>query len=64
MTDKDRKMIGESWIEIYDSLLEAVDKSGGANGPFRYDAIRDMSVGDLFNQIATNEIRFICIKEE
>ena len=58
----DDKQVGESWIGIYDSLLKAVDDAGGANGPYRYDLIKDITVGDLFNRIATNHIRFICTK--
>jgi hypothetical protein len=64
MNDKQRKFVGESWVELQDSLLEAVDEAGGANGPYRYDLIKDITVGDFFNRIATNHIRFICIKEK
>ena len=67
MDDKDRKKVGESWIQLYDSLLEAVDEAGGAIDYYRYDKLRDMTVSEFFNKIATNRIRFICLdkrKEE
>ena len=64
MTDNQRKFVGESWIELQDSLLEAVDEAGGANGPYKYDLIKGMTVGEFFNRIATKHIRFICVKEK
>jgi hypothetical protein len=64
MSDESRKKIGESWLDLHDSLLEAVDEAGGAMGQYRYDYIKNMTVADFFNRIATNNIRFICVKEK
>jgi hypothetical protein len=59
MNDKARLKVGESWVELYDSLLESVDEAGGAIDYFRYHNLKDMSVSEFFNKIATNKIRFI-----
>ena len=64
MNNEDRLKVGESWIELYDSLLKAVDEAGGANGPFQYSLIKHLSVRDFFNRIATNNIRFTFVKEK
>jgi len=67
MNDKETLKIGEGWVELYDSLLESVDEAGGAIDYFRFNKLKNMSVFELFNKIATNRIRFICLdkrKEE
>ena len=61
MDDKSRKFIGNSWIEMYESLNIAVDEAGGCG--YSMENLREMTVEELFNRLATNGVRFICVKK-
>lgn len=58
MNNKQRQFVGESYIEMHQSLLDAVKQAGGDGTGFYYDEIKDMTVSTLFNKLATNGIRF------
>ena len=62
MNDKDREMVGMSWVEIYDSLHQAVQNAGGSGGFCAAEYPKKLTVVDLFNHLATNNVRFYCTK--
>lgn len=58
MNNEQRQFVGESYIEMYQSLIDSVKQAGGDETAFYYDEIKDMSISTLFNKLATNGIRF------
>jgi hypothetical protein len=58
MNDKQRQFVEESFIEMYQSLLESVKQAGGDESSFYYNEIKNMTVAELINRLATNGIRF------
>ena len=57
MNDKTRKMVMTKAIEMYASLAIAVDEAGGVG--FSIKELQEMTVMDLFNSLATNNVRFV-----
>lgn len=52
-------------IEMYESLLQAVDEAGGSGSNFRpFIKLKKMTVTELIDQLATNKIRFIYIGKD
>lgn len=65
MNNEQRQFVGESYIEMHQSLIDSVKQAGGDETAFYYDEIKDITVSVLFNKLATNGIRFTCeIPEE
>ena len=64
MDDKTKMMVGDNWAAMYSSLVDAVKEAGGHLSSFTWERVRDMTVAELFNSLATNHIRFICIDKE
>ena len=60
MKDHDRLVIGRSWLRMYESLCQAVENAGGRGFPLR--EFESMSTLQLFNHLATNNVRFYCTK--
>lgn len=58
MNDNQRQFVGESFIEMQQSLLDSVKKAGGNESSFYYDEIKNITVAELVNRLATNGIRF------
>jgi len=58
MNDTLAKRTGEAFIDLQESLTDSVRKAGGDPAQFEYSKIKDITVGDLYNRIATNKIRF------
>jgi len=56
------KLIAESGIEMYESLLLAIDKAGGSGWPM--NTLLEMTVMDLLSNLATNRVRFVCTKDK
>jgi hypothetical protein len=64
MNDKQRQFVGESFIEMHQSLLDSVKKAGGDESSFYYDKIKNITVAELINRLATNGIRFTHVTPE
>lgn len=64
MNDKQRQFVGESFIEMHQSLLKSVKQAGGDESSFYYDKIKDMTVAELISRLATNGIRFTRVLPE
>lgn len=58
MNNEQRQFVGESYIGMYQSLIDSVKQAGGDETGFYYDEIKDMTISTLFNKLATNGIRF------
>jgi predicted peroxiredoxin len=55
----DMKNIMSNGIEMYESLLDAINEAGGNPSFYCWAALKDMSVQDLIANLATNGIRFM-----
>lgn len=49
-------------IEMYESLMEAVDKAGGSGDSLTLESLRKMTVLELMSHLCTNGIRFVYIE--
>lgn len=61
MNDKQRIDICKESIDMYDSLINAIDHAGGR---IPKDIILNMTVLDLISVLCTNNIRFVFRKEQ
>ena len=59
----DMKFVMEQGIEMYDSLLDAVDEAGGSPGCYTINHLNNMTVMELISKLATNGIRFVFEKK-
>ena len=62
MNDRDRMITGTDFIEMYDSLHQAISNAGGSGASFTPDKLKTLTVMGLFNELATNGVRFYCNK--
>jgi len=62
MDDKMRMVVGMAWTEMYASMVFAIENSGGHSGWFTGENFKTMKVSELFNSLATNDVRFYCTK--
>ena len=49
-------------IEMYESLMEAVDKAGGSASNFNLEILKTMTVLELMSHLCTNGIRFVYVE--
>lgn len=48
-------------IEMYESLIKAVNEAGGSGSSFSLESIRKMTVLELMSHLCTNGIRFVYV---
>ncbi len=57
--------MNEQWIyngiEMYESLLKAIDEAGGSASSFNLEILKTMTVLELMSHLCTNGIRFVHI---
>ena len=46
-------------MKMYESLIRSINKAGGTGANFTVGKLDEMTVMELFSQLATNHIRFI-----
>jgi len=49
-------------IEMYESLMKAIDKAGGSPNHFDLESLRKMTVLELMSLLCTNGIRFVYVE--
>ncbi len=58
------KNIITNGIEMYESLLDAVNKAGGSPSCYTINNLKDMTVMDLISNLSTNRVRFVYIPKK
>jgi len=59
MNDRQRTNIGIDWVTLYESLIDSVIEAGGSAQGFQISLLKEMSVMELFDSLATNNIKFV-----
>jgi hypothetical protein len=55
--------MAQSIMEMYQSLIQSVNQAGGSGYSFDCHNLKNMTVSELIGKLATNGIRFTCIKK-
>ena len=50
-------------LEMYSSLIQAIDEAGGTWEMYTMDEILNMPLIEIIGKLATNNIRFIYVKK-
>jgi uncharacterized protein YdcH (DUF465 family) len=54
----------KSILEMHESLMQSIDEAGGTWHSMTIDEIMDMTLGEVYERLAANNIRFCRVVED